>query len=725
MTAPNTFWKLLETYDVHIPMIQRDYAQGRNDDRTIEIRSSLLENIKGALVDNKNLDFDFIYGSIEKNVLSPLDGQQRLTVLFLLHWYFAVKEQKNISETLVKFSYSTRVSARDFCEQLTRQPISYTEFNGTTVASIIKNKKWFQFRWKMDPTVEGMLVVLDAIHDIYESIDQPVLDKLMSDDCPITFSFLELKRFGLGDELYIKMNSRGKPLSTFENFKAQFEQLLEKNGFVDESKHFSLKVETEWTDLLWAYRGKDYTIDDAFMKLFTFISSALYLKAHLSVRSSGILTKDFSKVSDLAAVYNNKENIEFLFAVLSLWKDQQEIHQEFETIFNELPLFNTDIQLFDKCINNTLQLDERILLYTIIVKKLAKQEGDLVDTLRVIRNLLNRIRQGNNGVFNSNLRVENIGPILNAIDEIVMLNKPIYEGLLEMDSLSGIAERSLLQEKEKAALIKKNPQLKTDLHKLEDIPRLKGAVHLWIDAFLNYPNQLPYTLMEIEKISPALLSRAMLSIGNYQVKIGSSNLGARYLFGGNSANLEFLWTYNKDSLKPFFTKFITAIMNSRGQSMEEKVSSLIETKKWTMFDWQYYFIKYDSMIKDYYQVFTFSDNDNAKLSGIERLSGINLQSVHINPIYEAIVMLVDDDSICRMEDCQKRLTERSEIKMANNIVFRLNGTQWTYAVDTQMKDDLDRYAQTISNYDIVEQGYALVMKAHELVSAAAVPVTTG
>ena len=44
----------------------------------------------------------------------------------------------------------------------------------------------------------------------------------------ITFYFLPIKDMGLTDELYIKMNSRGKPLTTFENFKAELEREIKK-----------------------------------------------------------------------------------------------------------------------------------------------------------------------------------------------------------------------------------------------------------------------------------------------------------------------------------------------------------------------------------------------------------------------------------------------------------------------------------------------------------------
>ena len=42
---------LLENYRVVIPLIQRDYAQGRKDKRTTEVRKKLLQDINTALID--------------------------------------------------------------------------------------------------------------------------------------------------------------------------------------------------------------------------------------------------------------------------------------------------------------------------------------------------------------------------------------------------------------------------------------------------------------------------------------------------------------------------------------------------------------------------------------------------------------------------------------------------------------------------------------------------
>ena len=88
----HTFLGLIENQQIQIPIIQRDYAQGRIDPKVSEIREGFLSALVEALKtsDNSNpLILDFIYGSTINNnsLFIPLDGQQRLTTLFLLHWY--------------------------------------------------------------------------------------------------------------------------------------------------------------------------------------------------------------------------------------------------------------------------------------------------------------------------------------------------------------------------------------------------------------------------------------------------------------------------------------------------------------------------------------------------------------------------------------------------------------------------------------------------------------
>lgn len=109
--------ELLAAYNrIVIPRIQRDYAQGRQDSHTKEIRSNLLND----LFSKKNVSFNMIFGeSDEGRNFIPIDGQQRLTLLFLLALYGHKKVDK-ADMGLDKLFYSTRESSTEFWNYIIR-----------------------------------------------------------------------------------------------------------------------------------------------------------------------------------------------------------------------------------------------------------------------------------------------------------------------------------------------------------------------------------------------------------------------------------------------------------------------------------------------------------------------------------------------------------------------------------------------------------------------------
>ncbi|HIE16167.1 MAG TPA: DUF262 domain-containing protein, partial [Bacteroidales bacterium] len=127
--------------------------------------------------------------------------------------------------------------------------------------------------WDNDPTIKSMFTMLDSVHQRFKN--KNYFDKLNK----ITFEFFELEKFGLDDDLYIKMNARGKPLTPFENFKAHFEQLLGKVDVKLENE-FSKKIDKEWIDIFWNFKDNNFLIDKAFMNYFYFISEMLYIKSN-------------------------------------------------------------------------------------------------------------------------------------------------------------------------------------------------------------------------------------------------------------------------------------------------------------------------------------------------------------------------------------------------------------------------------------------------------------
>lgn len=301
-----SFWSMLSKagsgFSIYIPRIQRDYAQGRPDDTTRQIRDKFVDDIFDSLLNyhenGKVLDVNFIYGNIEdedgRKRFIPIDGQQRLTTLFLLHWYFAVYSGKietdpEVKKRLLQFQYETRNVTGKFCRNLTEYVrIDFgTLPDGKKVSDAIRNYYWFFSDFENDSSVRGMLVMIDAIHEkargyveAGESLDG-IFELLSSDQAPVRFLYLNIDDVGLTDSIYIKMNARGKSLTHFENFKAQLRDYLSgEEGFANE---FIDHINGKWSEFFWnpAYRrlikdpatgreALETTVDSQMMKFFRF-----------------------------------------------------------------------------------------------------------------------------------------------------------------------------------------------------------------------------------------------------------------------------------------------------------------------------------------------------------------------------------------------------------------------------------------------------------------------
>ena len=111
-----------------------------------------------------------------------------------------------------------------------------------------------------------MLVMLDAIAARFQDDDLDAACERLTDEAEpaVWFQLLPIDEMGSAEDLYIKMNSRGKPLTEFETFKARLGQTIAHTGHANEFGH---KIDGAWADLLWQYRGDNDIVDDEFMKL--------------------------------------------------------------------------------------------------------------------------------------------------------------------------------------------------------------------------------------------------------------------------------------------------------------------------------------------------------------------------------------------------------------------------------------------------------------------------
>ena len=293
-TKAISFWNFLKENTIEIPIIQRDYAQGRLGKETL--RKNFLRDLKNALDKGETIKLDFVYGSTENDILNPLDGQQRLTTLWLLHWYIALRAGELSEDNCMifrKFTYETRISSREFCQNLC-VPEYFQNFDGKDIVRFITKQTWFYSAWKQDPTIQSMLRMLggtkivdkkgedivDGIEEIFHGTSEDGF-KLYWENITtkevIVFYHLPLEDFGLSDDLYIKMNARGKQLTSFENFKAdligyitkQAEDDPEWKELLDAKNGIPIMLDTDWTDIFWQNKSKDNKIDEIY---FAFIN---------------------------------------------------------------------------------------------------------------------------------------------------------------------------------------------------------------------------------------------------------------------------------------------------------------------------------------------------------------------------------------------------------------------------------------------------------------------
>lgn len=315
-----------EIKKIIIPMIQRPYAQGRRSQEGL--RKEFLKNIFKAIsnADIKLFELNFIYGTFikqgeDENVFELLDGQQRITTLFLLYYYISSQERK-LKEDFVfpsylnKFEYQTRTTSTDFITKLLNFNLNVDE--KTKPSKSIRSAVWYSISFDKDTTVDAMIRMLDSIHSFYYQIEgnKPTCEDLNK----IKFYVLELNGFGLTEELFIKMNARGLQLTPFENFKADLIGYMKKSESYKNKVHatlskmnrdveywlnFSSLLDSKWIDLFWEIpeNDEDSGSKECNIKFFRFIQ-------RFFANKSILLTDKKVRDDDLVQFFNQNIEIE-------------------------------------------------------------------------------------------------------------------------------------------------------------------------------------------------------------------------------------------------------------------------------------------------------------------------------------------------------------------------------------------------------------------------------
>ena len=606
---------------IEIPLIQRDYAQGRDMPKVEDIRRRFVGALKKALINKEPITLDFVYGEIDNNrTLIPLDGQQRLTTLFLLHWYIARRE--GVSEDklafLTKFSYATRYSAREFCKRLV-SPDYQPDFNRDRLSDEITDQSWMPLDWENDSTISAMLRMIDYIHVMFNNSCNNLWPRLEA-GC-ISFYFLPIKQLGATDDLYIKMNSRGKPLTEFENVKAEWEacikaispSIMPKQDAEQLQHRIEQKMDLDWTDLLWPYRNgqtgssADDVVDDKFIRYLRFLTDIIYYKdEELKKNSSDILSivEDLFRDSEKAP-----EHLEFIERGFDCW-----LHVDIEHLFNTYLTTTPTASDPQKCVvaapvnvfaqacytygdmngrTRLFPIGRSVMLYAFLYYLQHKDTISETQFARCIRIITNLIKQSE-----YELREDNMPNLLRQT-EYILTHGDVEEGYLSFNA------NQLAEEHEKAVWLQTHADKADTLCRLENHPLLQGAIRVIGLDHIDFTDRF-YSLFACDH---SLVNRALLSIGDYALLVNN-----RFQIGSGSADFDSSWraifSTSQQGIAPK-RDVLLALLSQSQHFTNDMLQSVIDRylRETREYDWRHYLVKYDAMRPERYGMY-FWDEEN-------------------------------------------------------------------------------------------------------------------
>jgi hypothetical protein len=699
-----TFWKLIKETEIEIPIIQRDYAQGRTDERVSEIRKKFIKELLNTIdsQDGKKLNLDFVYGKTHKkneveesernqenvrrlletvkeyskkidfdfdydlkktsvlgnneNIFVPLDGQQRLTTLFLLHFYIGTKLNADVS-LLNGFKFKTRKSSSEFCDKLiSNRPKLFPLFDSDTISNLLQDQVWFFTNWKKDPTVAGMLVTLDEIEDQIKNgnYNLNVCWQNLTNGNVVLFEYFDLKEHGLEDELYVKMNARGKHLTDFENFKAWLQDYAKKEKYKLVT-NWEFKLDKDWLDIFWSKNEDRKKIDYSFLQFFKNMASIIKIEDFTlhedHIESEKKQFKELSSNNFLSNTYFkenkifNELSLSFIFDTLEILElnDCHELDSFVQTIWIS-PFYDELKGDFSDSVTinyNQLNLLHKTFIYAVlqylivsdkrIIEFSKKEKENFSVWLRVIRNLI------------YNTRIDDDEQFFKAIKAIKEMNSSILDINKHMSSVgdNGINGKWIsffLSEQQKEEYVKHivlDESWNQSLTEAENHAYFYGQISFIIDLAKNQKGE--YDLAKFNQLFNRLgrlfeesnfniefiIQRALLCIGGANASWMKNLSYDRYSFYSSirttARQRDENWRYLFNHIEK--RKVLLKLVDKCDCSKTELLK-IIEEGKSTINDWRNFFISGPVFIEKCNQrlILWTLEGDSIFLLGESRLS---------------------------------------------------------------------------------------------------------
>lgn len=331
-----------------IPDMQREYCWAH----TISAinNENLVEKFVGDLLEsNKNAESEIQLGLLyayesPKNDFQLCDGQQRITTLYLLLGFLYsstsdVQLKKDIKDFLVidanenkvvydiRLQYAIRESTLFFLNDLVNQFFLTEKENDEILPSDrIKKSDWDFNEYRLDPSIQNMLVALDIFHKRKDRFSDKFRRYLLEN---IRFLYFDMGHRTYGEEQFVVLNTTGEPLTKTENLKPLFLGELDNSRPIFQGKtelRYYADLWEEWELFFWENKRKEEQTADAGMKEFfrwVFIIESL---------------NPFDIIQSEKESYNNSQNALAynLFDIFELGNDKtvilDTVHKYFEAL---------------------------------------------------------------------------------------------------------------------------------------------------------------------------------------------------------------------------------------------------------------------------------------------------------------------------------------------------------------------------------------------------------
>lgn len=690
---PNyTLKELLDKYSVVIPQLQRDYAQGRDEAK--ELRERFLSQILRVLRrEEGRLNLDFVYGydkALSPNhhpIFYPLDGQQRLTTLWLLHWYLLPSESlAEEREWLLRFSYHTRSSSTRFCQLL----VEHAVVDGLRLdVAAIKDQPWYRQSYNADATIAAMLGTLRTIKGLVAPGERVALWERLCHQRALTFDVIDIKgeEFRLTDELYIKMNARGKQLTSFECYKADLIQALRKlddlgkpwlykKGQLSYADYFAFKVDNEWLDLF--YNGEIDGLDE---RMYGFIQNIAKLCFFLTPENAEKNVDAFT-YSDSVDVFLIPDNARRLISILDLFERiqaKQPLRDFFVTLTPSIRFLEEGGKdasasvkdLFRESCDKNASVNLVLLLalsHYMEKYQLVEATEELQDYLRVVRNLLWEERQLDEMRYRSNVRINSLLTYWGWIE-------PLASRKQVLDAIKNSGEVFLKKKEKKEGklhqrvdFILKYPELKPLIGELEDHPLLAGQ--LGIFDLAQDANEFKRQAEAFKQIfdlafcargdADQLIIRALVASGYPGVQGKNVWGGYRetWFFGGNGcwrtvlSIKDYEYPEQRKAIRQLLSQFAGGMGDTK-ERLQRIIDAYLESEDAKRRGWRYYFVKYPEFYSGDTNFFAWDNREetaDAYVDSLKSFSSNPLIGYHANAYVQVVWRLVGGgDTHCRPE----------------------------------------------------------------------------